>query len=73
LIKKSLFLALQIASQLAYMVMIPLVIFGGLGLLADRQFGTLPFYLLIGIAVSFIITILWIYKHFRQISQADQE
>lgn len=69
LYKTGLILALRIASQLAYMVLIPLFIFGGLGLLADRQFGSLPKLLLVGIGIAFAATIYWINRRFREVAK----
>jgi F0F1-type ATP synthase assembly protein I len=67
LIKKSLLLALQIAAHLAYMVVIPLFILGGIGLLVDRHYQTTPLYLFVGIILSMIATFYWISKRLRQV------
>lgn len=56
--------ALQFVSRLAYMVIIPLFLFGGLGLAADRHFHTLPLFLLIGVGVAFGLTMYWIFRRF---------
>lgn len=63
-----LYLAIQIAFHLAYMVIIPLFVFGGLGLWLDRAKGTLPLFLFIGIGLALIATLTWIMKQFRQIA-----
>ncbi len=64
---QSFLVAIQIASHLAYMVVLPLFVFGGLGLLADRQFNSLPQYLLIGIGVAFGVTTWWMIARFKDI------
>lgn len=66
-LSRTLLITLQIASHLAYMVIIPLAILGGLGLWLDRQFDTLPIFLLIGIALAFTSTMLWMSKRLRPI------
>lgn len=68
--KKSLLLAIQLASHLAYMILIPLFVFGGTGLLADRYFTTTPRYLFIGLAIGFVVTTYWINKQLRNIVAA---
>jgi hypothetical protein len=65
--KRSLLLTLQVAGHLAYMVLIPIVLLGGSGLWLDRQLGTLPQYLLIGIAAAFVVTIYWLNVQLRRI------
>lgn len=65
--KQAFFLTLQIATHLAYMVVLPIFVFGGLGLWLDRQLGTLPQYLLIGIGVAFVVTTLWLVKRLKNI------
>lgn len=59
---KGLILALRIAGHLAYMVVIPLFLFGGIGLLADRRWHTLPLYLLVGIGLALVVTLYWVKK-----------
>ncbi len=65
--QKSLLLTVQLAGHLAYMVLIPIVIFGGLGLIADRRFGTTPLYILIGIGAAFVSTLYWMKVRLREI------
>lgn len=65
--RNPLFMAVYIGTHLAYMVLVPLFIFGGLGLYFDHQADTLPRYLLIGIALAFACTIFWMSKRFREI------
>lgn len=60
-------MALQIGSHLAYMILIPILLWGSLGLFIDRQLGTLPGYLLISIGLALSTTIYWIAKRLRTI------
>ena len=66
-VKESLFFVLAIAGHLAYMVLIPLFVFGGLGLAADRTLGTLPLCLLIGIGLALITTLYWMATRLKRI------
>lgn len=67
MVTKSLLLTVQVAAHLAYMVVIPLAIFGGLGLYLDRRLETLPLYLLIGIGIAFAVTLVWMRQRLRAI------
>lgn len=71
--KRPLLLALEIASHLAYMIIVPLLLLGGLGLLLDRRFGTLPLYLLAGVVIALIITLFWIKKRLLNIIKASSK
>jgi F0F1-type ATP synthase assembly protein I len=68
--QKSLLYALQLASHLAYMVVIPLLIFGGLGLALDQRYGTIPSFLLVGIGLAFVSTVFWIKRSIKEIVEA---
>jgi cyanate permease len=68
--KQSLLLALQVASHLAYMVLVPLLVFGGAGLWLDQRQATTPLYLLLGVGIAFILTMLWIKKQSKRITAA---
>lgn len=70
---KSTAMALTVAAHVAYMVLIPLVVLGGLGLLADREFHTLPRLLLVGLAVAFSLTVYWLVKMLRPIIETIQK
>lgn len=65
--QKSLLLTFQFAGHLAYMVLLPLFIFGGLGLLIDRQLATVPTFLFVGIGIAFITTIYWMKTRLHEI------
>lgn len=69
--KESVLQALAIASHLAYMVLLPLVVFGGAGLVADRYFNTLPVLLFTGVAIGLISTFLWIKNRLVRIIQTS--
>lgn len=68
--KRAIFLALQLASHLAYMILLPLFIFGGGGLLLDRKLHTLPTYLLVGVVIAFLITLYWMRQKLREIIES---
>jgi hypothetical protein len=65
--KNSLYIVLTITGHLAYMVVIPLLIFGGIGLFLDRRFETLPLFLLVGIGIAFGTTFYWMATRLRQV------
>lgn len=47
----------------------PLLIFGGLGYLADRLRGSGPMFLLIGVFFAFVITNILLFKKVKKINQ----
>ena len=53
--KSNLFSAISLASQLGFMIVVPLVGFLLLGLYIDRKFNTLPIFLLFFVFLSFAI------------------
>lgn len=53
--KSNLFSAISVASQLGFMIVIPLVGFFLLGLYLDKKFGTLPIFLLSSIVLSIVL------------------
>lgn len=69
--QKSLLLTIRLAGHLAYMVVLPLFFFGGAGLLLDRQFDSIPKFLLIGIGIAFILTMYWIKARLHEIINAS--
>lgn len=56
------FSAWQLAFELGYTVAIPIVLLALLGRFADKQFGSSPWLLLIGIVVSLFITPFLVYR-----------
>jgi len=52
--KENLFYAISLASQLGFMIVIPLVGFLLLGLYLDRKFNTLPIFLISFVVLSII-------------------
>ncbi len=60
--KSAMWLALDIAWELGYIIVIPIVILGVGGAYADKKFGTSPLFILIGIVVAFILTSLAAYR-----------
>lgn len=73
IIQKSFLLAWQVASQLAYMVIIPIFIFGGIGLWLDFNYKSSPICLLVGIGIALAVTLFWIIKKFKQINLTNLE
>ncbi len=70
---KSLLFTIQIAGHIAYMVLIPLLALGMLGLWADERFHTLPVFLLVAVAIAFILTILWIKRSLAPIIERNMK
>ncbi len=60
--KSAMWLALDVAWELGYIIVIPIVIMGAGGAYADKKFGTSPLFLLIGILIAFIITSIAAYR-----------
>lgn len=55
------FYALSLAWQLGYLIAIPIGGFLGLGLLADKFWGTQPLFLIVGLGTGIITTIYEVY------------
>lgn len=53
--KENLFYAISLASQLGFMIVVPLVGFLLLGLYIDRKFNTLPIFLIFFVFLSFVL------------------
>lgn len=66
--KSAMWLALDIAYELGYLIALPIVILGFGGAYADKKFGTSPTFLLIGIGLSFIITTVGAYRRIKVIT-----
>lgn len=60
--KSGLWQALSLAGQLGYTIAIPLVVLALVGRLLDNKYKTSPWFLLLGILLSLIITSIWIAK-----------
>jgi len=54
--------ALSLAWELGYSIAIPLVLLALLGRFIDKKFGTSPWFLLIGVIFSLIISTVLVYK-----------
>ncbi|MDD5109837.1 MAG: AtpZ/AtpI family protein [Patescibacteria group bacterium] len=69
-----LWVAIGFAWRLGYSIAVPLVILLLAGRLLDKKFGTSPWFLLVGLGISFVITnILMFREAFRVMRQAEQE
>lgn len=66
--RSAMWLALDVAYQLGYLIALPIVILGFGGAYADKQFGTSPIFLLIGIVLSFIITTVGAFRKIKDIT-----
>lgn len=66
--RSALWLALDIAYQLGYLIALPIVILGFAGAYADKHFGTSPTFILTGITLSFIITSIGAYRKIKDIT-----
>lgn len=56
-----------LAGELGYMIAIPIVLLALAGRLADKQFGTAPWLMLLGIIVSVFLSSAIIYKKIKKI------
>lgn len=52
----------SLAFELGYMVAIPIVVFALLGRLIDKKLDSSPWFLLLGIIISIIVSTYWVYK-----------
>lgn len=57
--------ALGLAWELGFIIAIPLVVFGSIGKYADGYFNTKPWLTLLGIFLSIIITVIWLYRRLK--------
>lgn len=62
-------LALDVAWELGYIVVIPIVVLGAGGAYADKKFGTSPLFLFIGIIIAFTVTSIAAYRKIKVITQ----
>lgn len=67
--KSAMWLALDIAWELGYIVVIPIVALGFAGAYADKKFGTSPLFLFIGIIIAFTITSVAAFRKIKAITQ----
>lgn len=70
--KNIFWLALNLATELGYLIAIPLVIFALIGRLLDKKFHTSPWLLLTGILISLAISSFLIYKKTAEIISDTQ-
>jgi|GEM_PF-646169 len=59
--------ALNLAWELGYTIVIPLVLFALLGRYADKQYGTSPWLLLSGMALAIVITTIALVRKFSKL------
>lgn len=67
--RSAMWLALDLAWELGYIIVIPIVILGVGGAYADKKFGTSPLFLFIGIIIAFTITSVAAYKKIKVITR----
>lgn len=67
--RSAMWLALDLAWELGYIIVIPIVILGVGGAYADKKFETSPLFLLIGIIIAFTITSVAAYRKIKVITQ----
>lgn len=65
--QSALMLALGVASELGFLIAIPVVVLGFGGAYADKSFGTSPLFLLAGIGLSLLISGVGIYRKLDRI------
>lgn len=66
--KNNLGSALNLAWELGYTIALPIVILGFGGAMLDKKFGTSPLFLLVGIALSLIISGIAVYRKVKTIN-----
>lgn len=66
--KSAMWLALDIAYELGYLIALPIVVLGFGGAFLDKKFGTSPLFILSGIALSFIITSIGAFRKIKDIT-----
>lgn len=52
----------SLALELGYMVAIPIVVFALVGRLIDKKLDSSPWFLLLGIVISIVVSTYWVYK-----------
>lgn len=67
--KSAMWLALDVAWELGYIVVIPIVVLGFAGAYADKKFETSPLFLFIGIIIAFTVTSIAAYRKIKVITQ----
>lgn len=60
--QSAMWMALQVAYELGYLIALPIVILGIGGAWMDKKFATSPLFILIGITLSFIITSIGVFR-----------
>lgn len=68
--KSAMWLALDIAYELGYLIALPIVILGFAGAYADKYFHTSPLFILIGIVLAFIITSIGAFRKIKKITDS---
>lgn len=66
--KSAMWLALDIAYELGYLIALPIVVLGFAGAFLDKKFGTSPLFILSGIILSFIITSVGAFRKIKDIT-----
>ncbi|KKQ70433.1 MAG: hypothetical protein UT33_C0015G0040 [Candidatus Peregrinibacteria bacterium GW2011_GWC2_39_14] len=65
--KSNVFASLSLAWELGYTIALPIAILGFGGAYADKRLGTVPLFILIGIALAIIISGIGIYRKVKNI------
>lgn len=65
--KNNLWSALNLAWKLGYAIALPIVILGFGGAVLDKKIGTPPLFLLVGIALSIVISGVAVYRKIKSI------
>ncbi len=64
----SLWMALNLAWELGYVIALPLVILALLGRWLDRRWGSSPLMILVGVVTAFIITSIWLSTKIKEVT-----
>ncbi|MBI4023279.1 AtpZ/AtpI family protein [Candidatus Berkelbacteria bacterium] len=62
-------LVLSLALQLGYMIALPAVILAFGGGWLDRQLGTSPLFILLGLALAILASSLWVWKFIQRVEK----
>jgi len=55
-------LTMGVAMQLGFSIALPLILFIVLGIFADKKFGTMPLFTIVGVLLSLVVSVMQIYQ-----------
>jgi len=66
--QKQFILVLSLVGQLGFIIALPAAAFGFGGAWLDRQFGTSPLFILLGLGVAILTSSFWIYQFVQRMN-----